>query len=109
MAVLISGERVLAPTVFPAPTPIFAKCAISSVSEGTVGENCSTKFRMLKNSSDFLSSSGVSGLMKSIAGAAVGAGWPRNADSGSALYPAPVVGVRAYRHDRSGYRCNICS
>ena len=85
MAVFISGESLLGSKVLPAPTPILAKRAISSVSDGSVGQNCRTKFRMLKNSSDVFSSSGVSGLMKSIAGAAVGAGWPRNAESGSAL------------------------
>jgi hypothetical protein len=40
MAVFISGESVLGWKVFPAPTPILAKRAISSVSEGTVGQNC---------------------------------------------------------------------
>jgi hypothetical protein len=35
----------------------------SPLSEGTVGQNCSTKFRMLKNSGDVLCSAGVSGLM----------------------------------------------
>ena len=44
-------------------TPIFAKRSIRAVSEGTVGQNCSTKFRMLKNSGDVLRSAGVSGLM----------------------------------------------
>jgi Crp-like helix-turn-helix domain len=73
IAVFTSGENVVALKVFPAPTPILAKRAISSVSEGSVGVNCRMKFRMLKNSSDFLSSSVVSGLMKSTARAAFGA------------------------------------
>jgi hypothetical protein len=47
-----------------------------------MGQNWSAKFRRLKNSSDVLSASGVSGLIKLIAGAALGAGWPRNAESG---------------------------
>jgi hypothetical protein len=74
-AVFISGESLLASKVFPAPTPILAKLAISSVSDGSVGQNCRMKFRMLKNTSDVFSSAGVSGLMKSTAGGgAVGAG-----------------------------------
>jgi hypothetical protein len=40
------------------------------VSDGTVGQNCKTKSKMLKNSSDARCSTGVSGLMKSILGAA---------------------------------------
>ncbi|MCY1238672.1 hypothetical protein D9M72_514240 [compost metagenome] len=85
MAVLMSGESAATSMVLPAPTPILAKRAINSVSDGLVGQNCRTKFRMLKNSSDFFSSSGESGLVKSIAGAAAGAAPPRNAESGSAL------------------------
>lgn len=57
----------LSPTAddFPrgARLPIFAKRSINTVSEGTVRQNCSTKFRMLKNSGDVLCSAGVSGLM----------------------------------------------
>ena len=62
--------------------PILANRAISSFSEGWVGQNFSTKFRMLKNAGEVLSVSGVSGSMKSIAGAAFGRGVPRNSDSG---------------------------
>ena len=85
MAVFISGESLLASKVLPAPTPILAKRAMSAFSDGTVGQNCSTKFRMLKNCGEVFSSAGVSGLMKSMAGAALGAGWPRNAESGCTL------------------------
>jgi hypothetical protein len=73
-AVLISGDSVLGSKVFPAPIPIFAKRAISSVSEGLVGPNWSMKFMTLKTSSEVFCSSTVGGLMKSIAGAGLGAG-----------------------------------
>jgi hypothetical protein len=46
-----------------------------------MGQNCSTKFRMLKNSSELRSSSTLSGSMKSTGGGAAGAGCPRNAES----------------------------
>jgi hypothetical protein len=81
IAAFNSGENLLASKVLPAPTPSLAKRAISAFSDGTVGQNCRTKFRMLKNCSEVFSSAGVSGLMKSTAGAALGAGWPRNAES----------------------------
>ena len=67
--------------IAPVLTPILAKRAISAFSDGTVGQNCSTKFRMLKNCGEVFSSAGVSGFMKSMAGAALDAGWPRNAES----------------------------
>ena len=53
-----------------------ANRAMSSFSDGFVGQNCKTKFRMLKNSGDVRCSSGVSGLMKSTVGAAGGRGFP---------------------------------
>ena len=47
---------------------------MSSVSDGFVGQNFRTKFRMLKNLGDVLCWAGVSGLIQSIAGVAFGAG-----------------------------------
>src|SRR5882757_3627174 len=73
IAAFNSGENLLASKVLPAPTPSLAKRAMSAFSDGTVGQNCRTKFRMLKNCGEVFSSAGVSGLMKSIAGAALGA------------------------------------
>ena len=59
-----------------------------SVSAGFGGQNPSTKFRILKNSGEVFSASGLSGLTKSTAGAGSGAGLPRNCDNGWTLYPA---------------------
>jgi hypothetical protein len=58
---------------------------MSSCSDDTVGQNCRTKFRMSKNARDVFWSATESGFSQSIAGAALGAGWPRKAESGSAL------------------------
>ena len=74
IAFFISGENLLVSKFIPAPTPILAKRAMSSFSDGCVGQNCRTKFKTLKNSGELFCVSGVSGLMKSIAGAALGAG-----------------------------------
>jgi len=46
IAAFNSGENLLASKVLPAPTPSLAKRAMSSFSDGTVGQNCRTKFRM---------------------------------------------------------------
>ena len=53
-----------------------------SVSAGLGGQNPSTKLRTLKNSGQVLSASGLSGLVKSMAAGALGAGLPRNCDKG---------------------------
>jgi hypothetical protein len=54
---------------------------MSAVSDESVGQNCRQKFNTLKKPSELRSSSAVSGLMKSIFGAAVGAGCPVNCES----------------------------
>src|SRR5258708_1953330 len=88
IAAFISGESLLASRVLPAPTPILAERDMSSVSDGFVGQNCSTKFKMLKNCGEVFSSTGVSGLMKSMTGAALGGAVLKDADRVCALYPA---------------------
>src|ERR1700716_3431247 len=97
MAAFTSGESLLASKLLPAPTPSLAKRATRACSDGTAGQNCRTKFRMLKNCGEVFSSAAVSGFMKSMAGAALGAGWPRNAESGCALLAIlgffPIVDV----------------
>ena len=76
-AAFISGESLLGSKVFPAPMPIFAKRAMSSVSDGSVGQNCRMKLRMLKTCSDVFSSPCVIGFMKSMSGADLGAAVPK--------------------------------
>ena len=78
----ISGESAFASNVPCGPIPSLANRAMISVSAGFGGQNPSTKLRMVKNSGEVLSASGLSGLMKSTAGGAGGAGLPRNCDSG---------------------------
>jgi hypothetical protein len=82
---LHSGVSFAALKFLPARTPIFANRSISAVSDGTVGSEFQDEIQDVKNSVEVLCSAGFSGLMKSMAGGAFGAGRPRNAESGCAL------------------------
>ena len=59
-----------------------------SFSAGFSGQNPNTKLRILKKSGEVLSASGLSGLMKSMAAGALGAGLPRNCDKGWTFVPS---------------------
>ena len=85
IACFVAASSFDASNVLPAPTPIRAKRAISPCSDATVGQNCSRKLRTWNNSSEAFCAASVSGVTKASAGAAFGAGWPRNAESGCAL------------------------
>jgi hypothetical protein len=86
MAWRFSGESAAGSNVFPAPTSIFAKRAISSFSDGCVGQKPRAWLSWLKKASEVFSSSALfSGGSQLMAGAAGGAGCFRNCDSGWSL------------------------
>ena len=84
-----------------------ANRSVRPILEGCVGQNCKRKFRMLKNSSDVRSCSGVSGLMKSTFGAAGGAGVPRNCERVALCSPLGRGRARTCE-DRRWRRNRLC-
>jgi len=77
MAVFISGESLLASKVLPAPTPDFCEARHQCLLGRHRRAELQHEIQNVENCGEVFSSAGVSGLMKSTAGPALGAGWPR--------------------------------
>jgi len=78
---LISGFSFTISIFLFGPIPILANRAISSFSDGCVGQNRSTKFMILNMSDEDFICSTVRGLMNVIGRTDFGAGLPRNSES----------------------------